>query len=149
MHASHDDIHVPTTVHVVVNRPVKFVINSMDVIHDVGLPQFRMKMDAVPGTPTTEWFTPIYTTEQMKKKTGNPDFTYEIACDQMCGKGHFTMRGVIIVETQKEFNEWMIKQRPEYLRAKKFLTAASADSTKTVAIGKPSGQIIKQSPKGF
>lgn len=132
--ASHDDIHVPTTVHVVVNRPVKFVINSMDVIHDVGLPQFRMKMDAVPGTPTTEWFTPIYTTEEMKKKTGNPDFTYEISCDQMCGKGHYGMRGVIIVETQQEFNAWMIKQRPEYIRAKKFLTDASTDSTKTVAL---------------
>jgi heme/copper-type cytochrome/quinol oxidase subunit 2 len=45
------------------------------------------------------------------------------------------MRGVIIVETQKEFNAWMIKQRPEYLRAKKFLANASADSTKTVAFG--------------
>ncbi len=55
------------------------------------------------------------------------------ACDQMCGKGHYSMRGVIIVETQKEFNAWMIKQRPEYLRAKKFLTDASSDSTKTVA----------------
>ena len=40
---------------------------------------FRMKMDAVPGTPTTLWFTPIYTTEEMKKRTGNPDFVYEIS----------------------------------------------------------------------
>jgi len=138
--ASHDDIHVATTVHVVVNRPVKFVINSMDVIHDVGLPAFRLKMDAVPGTPTTEWFTPIYTTEEMKKKTGNPDFVYEIACDQLCGTGHFGMRGVIIVETQKEFNAWMIKQRPEYLKAKKFLANDLEDSTKTVALGINSGK---------
>lgn len=133
--ASHDDIHVPTTMHVVVNKPVKLVINSQDVIHDVGLPAFRMKMDAVPGTPTTLWFTPIYTTEEMKKKTGNPDFVYEIACDQICGKGHFSMRGVIIVETQKEFNAWMIKQRPEYLKAKAGIPAETAtDSTKTVAL---------------
>ena len=95
--------------HVVVNKPVKLVINSQDVIHDVGLPHFRMKMDAVPGTPTTLWFTPTITTEEMKKKTGNPDFVYEIACDQMCGKGHFTMRGVIVVETQEEYNTWWIK----------------------------------------
>ncbi len=61
-------------------------------------------MDAVPGTPTTLWFTPIITTEEMKKKTGNPDFVYEISCDQMCGKGHFTMRGIVVVETQKENN---------------------------------------------
>jgi len=140
--ASHDDVHVPTTMHVVVNRPVKLVINSQDVIHDVGLPQFRLKMDAVPGTPTTLWFTPILTTKEMAKKTGNPDFVYEISCDQMCGKGHFTMRGVIVVETQKEFNEWWIKQRPEYLKAKQFLTT-TADSTKTVALENHQGSIIK------
>jgi len=132
--ASHDDIHVPTTMHVVVNKPVKLVINSQDVVHDVGLPQFRLKMDAVPGTPTTIWFTPVVTTKEMAKRTGNPDFVYEIACDQMCGKGHFTMRGVIVVETEKEYREWMIKQRPEYLKAKQFITSVSADSSKTVAL---------------
>lgn len=115
--ASHDDIHVPTTMHVVVNKPVKLVINSQDVIHDVGLPHFRMKMDAVPGTPTTMWFTPIYTTAQMKEKTGNPDFTYEIACDQLCGRSHFTMRGVIIVESQQDFDAYMASQKPEYYKA--------------------------------
>lgn len=136
--ASHDDIHVTTTMHVVVNKPVKLVINSMDVIHDVGIPAFRLKMDAVPGTPTTMWFTPILTTEEMKKKTGNPDFAYEISCDQMCGKGHFGMRGVIVVETQKEYNEWMIKQRPEYLKAKQYLTASKPDdSVKPVALNNP------------
>jgi cytochrome c oxidase subunit 2 len=134
--ASHDDVHVTTTMHVVVNKPVKLVINSQDVLHDVGLPQFRLKMDAVPGTPTTMWFTPIYTTEEMKKKTGNPDFVYEIACDQLCGKGHFTMRGVVVVETQKEYNAWWIKQRPEYLKAKEFITSGSTDSVKTVAFKK-------------
>lgn len=134
--ASHDDVHVTTTMHVVVNKPVKLVINSQDVIHDVGLPQFRLKMDAVPGTPTTLWFTPTITTEEMKKKTGNPDFVYEIACDQLCGKGHFTMRGVVVVETQKEYNAWWIKQRPEYLKAKQFVTSSSTDSIKTVALKK-------------
>jgi cytochrome c oxidase subunit 2 len=47
--------------HLVVNKPVKLVIGSKDVIHDVGLAHFRMKMDAVPGTPTTMWFTPRFT----------------------------------------------------------------------------------------
>lgn len=134
--ASHDDVHVTTIMHVVVNKPVKLVINSQDVIHDVGLPQFRLKMDAVPGTPTTLWFTPTITTEDMKKKTGNSDFVYEITCDQLCGKSHFTMRGVIVVETQKEYNAWWIKQRPEYLKAKQFITSSSIDSIKTVALKK-------------
>ncbi len=136
--ASHDDIHVPTTMHVVVNKPVKLVINSMDVLHDVGLSHFRMKMDAVPGTPTTLWFTPIYTTDQMKERTGNANFTYEISCDQICGKGHFTMRGIIIVESQQSFDQYMATQKPEYYLAFPNLDpnkapAVPTDSTKTVA----------------
>jgi cytochrome c oxidase subunit 2 len=87
----------------------------MDVIHDVGLSHFRMKMDAVPGIPTTMWFTPKYTTEEMKKRTGNPNFVYEISCDQMCGKGHFSMRGVIVVESEADYKNWLAQQKPEYL----------------------------------
>jgi cytochrome c oxidase subunit 2 len=68
--ASFDDIHVSGTMHIPVGVPVKLIINSQDVIHDVGLPHFRMKMDAVPGIPTTLWFTPLYTTDSMKIKTG-------------------------------------------------------------------------------
>ena len=132
--ASHDDIHVTTTMYVVVNKPVKLIIHSQDVIHNVGLPAFRMKMDAVPGTPTTLWFTPIYTTQEMKKISGNPDYVYEIACDQMCGKGHFTMRGVIEVVTQKEFNAYMVKQRPQYNKAKEFITAADTEAAKAAVL---------------
>ncbi len=136
---SHDDIHVPTTMHVVVNKPVKLVIYAQDVIHDVGLPHFRMKMDAVPGTPTTLWFTPIHTTQEMKEITDNADFEYEIACDQMCGKGHFTMRGVIIVESQQSFDQYMATQKPEYFLAfpeldpGKKLNAPPTDSAKAIA----------------
>jgi cytochrome c oxidase subunit 2 len=111
--ANHDDIYVASNVHLVVGKPVKFIINSKDVIHDFGLAHFRMKMDAVPGIPTTMWFTPKYTTKEMKEKYGQ-DFTYEISCDQMCGKGHFSMRGTIIVETQAEYSAWMAQQKPQY-----------------------------------
>lgn len=112
--ASLDDIHVSATMHIPVNRPVKFVINAQDVIHDVGLPHFRLKMDAVPGIPTTLWFTPLYTTEEMKVRSGNPNFVYEISCDQMCGKGHFSMRGVIVVESEADYKMWLATQKPEY-----------------------------------
>jgi cytochrome c oxidase subunit 2 len=111
---SHDDLHT-TEMHLPVGRPVKLVINAQDVIHDVGLSHFRMKMDAVPGIPTTMWFTPKYTTEEMKVRTGNPNFVYEISCDQMCGKGHFSMRGVIVVESEADYNKWLASQKPEYL----------------------------------
>lgn len=116
--ANHDDIVIMgDDLHLVVNKPVKMVINAKDVIHDVGLAHFRMKMDAVPGTPTTMWFTPTITTKQMKEKSGNPDFVYEISCDQMCGQGHWSMRGTIIVETQEEFDRWIFSQTPQYLVA--------------------------------
>ena len=112
--ASLDDIHVSGTMHIPVGKPVKMVINAQDVIHDVGLPHFRLKMDAVPGIPTTQWFTPKITTADMKIKTGNPDFRYEISCDQMCGKSHFSMQGIIIVESEAEYRAWLAQQKPEY-----------------------------------
>ena len=109
-----DDIHVSSDMHLPVGIPVKLVIHSQDVIHDVGLSHFRMKMDAVPGIPTTLWFTPKYTTEDMKVRTGNANFVYEISCDQMCGKGHFSMRGTIIVEKPEQYKAWLATQKPEY-----------------------------------
>src|SRR5215217_2776114 len=114
--ANRDDIYTTGEMHIVVNRPVKLLINAKDVIHDVGLAHFRMKMDAVPGVPTTMWFTPKYTTRQMKEKYGQ-DFVYEISCDQMCGKGHYGMRGTIVVESQAEFKVWLAKQTPTYVAA--------------------------------
>ncbi|MFT4093546.1 MAG: cytochrome c oxidase subunit II [Niabella sp.] len=115
--ATHDDIVTGSPLHLVVDKPVKLVINAKDVIHSVGLPHFRLKMDAVPGTPTTLWFTPIKTTKQMKQETGNDNFVYEIACDQMCGAGHTGMRGEIVVETQEEYDQWMTTQKAQYQTA--------------------------------
>lgn len=112
--ASQDDLHT-SEMHIPVNKPVKLVINSMDVIHDILLSHFNMKMDNVPGIPTTMWFTPKYTTEEMKKRTGNPNFAYEVICDQMCGKGHFSMKAIIVVETEQEYKAWLATQKPEYL----------------------------------
>jgi len=110
-----DDIFVSgEPMHLVVNKPVKLIIGAKDVIHDVGLSHFRMKMDAVPGTPTTMWFTPTKTSRQMKEETGNPDFVYEISCDQMCGQGHWSMRGEIIVESQEEFDTWMATKKSRF-----------------------------------
>ena len=115
--ANHDDVYVEQEMHLVVGKPVQLVIGAKDVIHDVGLVHFRLKMDAVPGTPTTMWFTPKFTTKEMKQKTGNPDFVYEISCDQLCGKGHWSMRGTIVVETQEEFDAWVASKKPQYLVA--------------------------------
>lgn len=133
--ANRDDIYVAgEPLHLVVNKPVKLVINSKDVIHDVGLVHFRMKMDAVPGTPTSMWFTPTKTTKQMIQETGRADFVYEISCDQMCGKGHTGMRGEVIVESQEAFDAWISMQRPLYAKLQDKAqppAPAGTDSTKT------------------
>jgi cytochrome c oxidase subunit 2 len=130
--ANHDDIYVGSEpMHLVVNKPIRLVINAKDVIHDVGLAHFRMKMDAVPGTPTTMWFTPTKTTKDMIRETGKPDFVYEISCDQMCGKGHTGMRGLIIVETQEEFDVWMASKKSLYSTLfEKNQPPVQADTTK-------------------
>jgi cytochrome c oxidase subunit 2 len=137
-----DDIIETSAMYLVKGTPVKLIINSRDVIHDVGLPHFRMKMDAVPGTPTTMWFTPKYTTEEMKKITNNPNFEYEIACDQMCGNGHYSMKGLIKVVTEQEYKFWLAQQKPSFKPAETAAPVASpapaapvADSTKTAAAG--------------
>lgn len=113
--ANFDDIVVNQEMHLVVNKPVRLVINSQDVIHSVGIPHFRMKMDAVPGTPTTMWFTPTKTTKQMREENNDPEFVFEISCNQLCGKGHYSMRGIVVVETQEEYDIWMASKKPKYL----------------------------------
>jgi len=132
--ANHDDVYTTGEMHIVVNKPVKLIINAKDVIHDVGLVHFRMKMDAVPGIPTTMWFTPKFTTRQMREKYG-PEFNYEISCDQMCGTGHFGMRGTVIVESQAEFNIWLKSKKPQYLAAKEAAQPAAAPAADSTATG--------------
>jgi cytochrome c oxidase subunit 2 len=141
---SQDDILTEQTMYVVKGQPVKLIIGSRDVVHDVGLSHFRLKMDAVPGIPTTMWFTPKYTTKEMREKTNNPNFAYEISCDQMCGNGHYSMKGIIEVVEQEEYDLWMAKQKPQYFvafpekdpTAVKSDGAAKTDSTTKVATAK-------------
>jgi cytochrome c oxidase subunit 2 len=140
-----DDILTEQTMYVVKGQPVKLIIGSRDVIHDVGLSHFRLKMDAVPGIPTTMWFTPKFTTAEMREKTGNPNFAYEISCDQMCGNGHYSMKGIVEVVTQEEYDMWMAKQKAQYLVAfpekdpsnvPAASTATTNDSTAKTAVAK-------------
>ncbi len=76
----------------------------------------------------------------MKVRTGNPNFVYEIACDQICGKSHFSMRGVIIVESKQEFDKWLIGEKPEYLKA---MAPAEEPKTDSATATKPVAQVMK------
>ncbi|HEY4650821.1 MAG TPA: cytochrome c oxidase subunit II [Pontibacter sp.] len=106
-----DDIVNPLEIHIPKGKPVLFKIRSRDVIHSVFLPHFRQKMDAVPGMPTKLWFVPTKTTYEMQNETGNPEFKYEIACTEICGRGHFAMRYVVVVDEQEDYEAWLEKQQ--------------------------------------
>ncbi len=106
------DDFLPSEIHIPKGQPVLLKIRARDVIHSVFAPHFRLKMDAVPGLPTKFWFTPTKTTQEMRDELGNPKFNYEIACTEVCGRGHFAMRYVIVVEEPEEYEAWYAAQKP-------------------------------------
>ncbi len=86
------DLHLP------LNKPVKVLLRSQDVLHDFYVPQFRARMNMVPGMVTSFWFTPT--------RAGR----YEILCAQLCGVGHYNMRGYVVVEDEATFLKWLEAQ---------------------------------------
>jgi len=94
-----DDILIQgDDLHILMDQPVKINLRSIDVLHDFYIPQFRAKMDMVPGVVTYYWFTPI--------RTGD----FEILCMEYCGTGHYAMRGRVLVDEQKDYEEWLSEQ---------------------------------------
>ena len=106
-----DDFSSPVVV-IPKGEPVLFKIRARDVLHSVFAPHMRLKMDAVPGMPTRFWFVPTKTTEEMRAELNNPDFNYEIACTEICGRGHFSMQKVIRVVEPEEYKKWLAEQKP-------------------------------------
>jgi cytochrome c oxidase subunit 2 len=105
--AAKDDVTTVNQLYLPVDRPVIVKLRSKDVIHSFGVPEFRVKQDAVPGLTIPIWFVPNVTTAEMRTRTRNPEFQYEIACAQLCGLGHARMRGFVTVQTADEFQKWM------------------------------------------
>lgn len=89
---SHPQLHLP------VGKPVKFVLRAKDVNHQFAVPQFRVKMDMVPGMVTYFWLTPTRTGE------------FDILCEQLCGIAHFAMRGRVVVDSAEQFDTWLAAQ---------------------------------------
>lgn len=108
--------------HIPVNKEILMKIRAKDVLHSVFLPHFRVKMDAVPGLQTHFKFTATKTTAQMREELNNPSFNYEMACTEVCGRGHFSMKFPVVVDTEEDYNKWLatqeswLKQNPEYLK---------------------------------
>jgi cytochrome c oxidase subunit II len=105
--AAKDDVTMLNQLYLPVNKPIIVRLRSKDVIHSFGVPEFRVKQDAVPGLTIPIWFTPNVTTSEMRARTGNAEFQYEIACAQLCGLGHARMRGFVTVMAQDEFQKWL------------------------------------------
>lgn len=129
---NHDDIH-PSEIVLPVGMKVRVRITSRDVLHNFYLPHFRLKMDAVPGMPTYFIFTPSKTTEEYREALSqypeynvpdDPDdpegpmlwetFEYELACAELCGNGHYSMRRLVRIVSQEEFDAWLGQQQSYY-----------------------------------
>jgi cytochrome c oxidase subunit 2 len=109
--AAKDDVTTVNQMHVPVGKPVLVYLSSKDVIHSFALQEMRVKQDAIPGHETPVWFEPTVTTDDMRKqKAADEDWTYEIACAQLCGIGHAKMRGFVHVDTADQFKTWMDEQ---------------------------------------
>jgi len=98
-HGQDDIVIEADALHLPVGKPVKMLLRSTDVLHDFYVPEFRAKMDIVPGIVTYFWFVPT--------KTGS----YEVLCAELCGIGHHTMRGTVIVEEEAPYQDWLNKQQ--------------------------------------
>ena len=105
--AAKDDVTTVNQLFLPVDKPIIIRLRSKDVIHSFGVPEFRVKQDAIPGLTIPIWFIPTVTTEAMRAQKGNPAFQYEIACAQLCGLGHAKMRGFVTVQTADEFQKWL------------------------------------------
>jgi cytochrome c oxidase subunit 2 len=126
--AGDDDIVVRNEFHIPVGREIELLMRSRDVIHSAYLPHFRAQMNCVPGLITAFKFKPIKTTEQMRKdpyvikmmaginkqraEFGDPpvEFSYLLLCNKICGASHFNMQMNVVVESEKDYNEWLAKQ---------------------------------------
>ena len=108
-----DDFNSENQLHVQVNRPVLVHLSSKDVIHSFGLYEMRVKQDAVPGLQIPVWFIPTVTTAEMRQKLANPMFDYEISCSQLCGLGHFRMRGFVVVDSAEDYQKFIADQEKD------------------------------------
>jgi cytochrome c oxidase subunit 2 len=108
--AATDDFTTVNQLHLPVDKPAIVYLSSMDVIHSFGLQEMRVKQDAIPGIVTPVWFKPVVTSGEMKKRKGDDKWSYEISCAQLCGLGHYRMRGYVSIDTPEQYAAWTAEQ---------------------------------------
>ncbi len=107
-----DDIVTFKQLYLPVNKPVRIELTSKDVIHSFFLPEFRIKQDVIPGMEIPVTFVPTMTTEAFRKLKGSETRDFEIACAQLCGVTHYSMKGTVRVLEKGAFNAWLIEKAP-------------------------------------
>lgn len=93
-----------------VNKPVRLILTSKDVLHSFYMPHFRIQLNTVPGMTSYFEFTPTITTADMQTKVNDPAFKFLFYCSKICGSGHYNMQKVVRVVSQAEYDAWVIKQ---------------------------------------
>ncbi|MDP5169114.1 MAG: cytochrome c oxidase subunit II [Bacteroidia bacterium] len=106
----YDDL-VTRELHLPVGVPVNLNIRTRDVLHSATLAHFRVKMDAVSGITTNFHFVPTITTREWRERTGDPEFNFQMSCQQICGGGHWNMGAKVVVETMEEYQDWLSSQQ--------------------------------------
>lgn len=107
-----DDIVLRDALHLAVGRETLLRLTSKDVVHGFSVPNFYIKRDMLPGMETRLLFTPTVTTADYRATNGEPERDFEIACSQLCGQGHYQMRGVVTVHDAEDFESWLAEQSP-------------------------------------
>lgn len=93
-----------------VNRPALLHLTSKDVVHSFAVPEFRVKHDTIPGMSIPIHFTPTMTTAELREQTGDETRGFQIVCSQLCGVGHYSMSGVVIVEPEADVQKWLAER---------------------------------------
>lgn len=127
-----DELHLP------IDQPVKVLLRSIDVLHDFYVPEFRAKMDMIPGLVTYFWMTPT--------RTGN----FDVLCFELCGVGHYAMRGSVVVDDEADYQAW-VQDFPTFAEASAEARNETGDDTKLVlnedALPGPEPAAAKQGAK--
>jgi cytochrome c oxidase subunit 2 len=112
-----DDVNLTNEIHAPAGRDVLIKLRAQDVIHSFFVPEFRVKQDAVPGMETRTWFN--------VPKPGE----YEIACAELCGSGHYQMRGRLIIQSPEEYERWYAGQSATFAKTAGAAAGAASDTT--------------------